>query len=112
MPLVDGCSLNSTHVSMPTRDEFLVAESQSTSENDWSSSQNKRFRASIIVWGMPKSLSTLEIRANLADIGLAGFARGSVAWEGDHVRLLLLPEDGKVQGCCRQDICVFEEDLV
>ena len=54
---------------MPTRDEFLVAELQSTSENDWSVSQNKRFRASIIVWGMPKSLSTLEIRAKLADIG-------------------------------------------
>ena len=74
---------------MPTRDEFLVAELQTTSENDWSVSQNKRFRVSIIVWGMPQSLSTLEIRAKLADIG---FARGSVAWEGDHVRLLLLPK--------------------
>ena len=73
----------------------LVAELQSTSENDWSVSQNKRFRASIIVWGMPKSLSTLEIRAKLADIGLASFARGSVDWEGDHVRLLLLPKDSK-----------------
>ena len=39
---------------------------------------------------MPKSLSTLEIRANLADIGLVGFSSGSVAWEGDHVRLVLL----------------------
>ena len=64
---------------MPTRDEFL--ELQSTSENDWSVSQNKHFRASVIVWGMPKSLSTLEIWAKLADIGLA---RGSVTWEGDH----------------------------
>ena len=33
--------------------------------------------------------------AKLADIGLASFARGSVAWEGDHVRLLLLPKDSK-----------------
>ena len=74
---------------MPTRDEFLVAELQSTSENDWSVSQNKRFRASIIIWGIPKSLSTLEIRAKLADIGLASFARGSVAWEGDHVSCCL-----------------------
>ena len=74
---------------MPTRYEFLVAELRSTSENDWSVSQNKRFRASIIVWGMPKSLSTLEIRAKLADIGLASFARGSVAWEGDHVSCCL-----------------------
>ena len=45
---------------------------------------------------MPKSLSMLEIRAKFADIGLAGFARGSVAWGGDHVvRLLLLPKDSK-----------------
>ena len=41
---------------------------------------------------MPKSLSTLEIRAKLADIG---FSRGSVAWEGDHVRLVLLHKDSK-----------------
>ena len=99
---------------MPTRDEFLVAELQSTSENDWSVSQNKRFRARIIVWGMPKSLSTLEIRAKLADIGLASFARGSVAWEGDHVRLLLLPKDskglskdvvGRISACLRKIGC-------
>ena len=37
----------------------------------------------------------LEIQAKLADIGLASFARCSVAWEGDHVRLLLLPKDSK-----------------
>ena len=43
---------------------------------------------------MPKSLSTLEIRANLAD-GLVGFYRGGVAWEGDHVRLALLHKDSK-----------------
>ena len=44
---------------------------------------------------MPKSLSTLEIRTKLADLGLVGFARGAVAWEGDHVRLILLPKDSK-----------------
>ena len=88
----------------------MIAELQSTSENDWSVSQNKRFRASIIVWGTPKSLSTLEIRAKLADIGLASFARGSVAWEGDHVRLLLLPKDskdvvGRISACLRKIGC-------
>ena len=74
--------------------------------------QNKRFRASIIVWGMPKSLSTLEIRAKLADIGLASFA-GVVYWEGDHVRLLLLPKDskgrkdvvGRISACLRKIGC-------
>ena len=42
---------------------------------------------------MPKSLSTFKMQAKLADIGLVGFSRGSGAWEGDHVRLVLLPED-------------------
>ena len=56
---------------------------------------NKRFRANIIVWGMPKSLPTQQIRTKLADLGLVGFARGAVAWEGDHVRLILLPKDSK-----------------
>ena len=37
---------------------------------------------------MPKSLSTFEIRVKLADIGLVGISRGSVACEGDHIRLL------------------------
>ena len=54
---------------------------------------------------MPKSLSTLEIRAKLADIGLASFARGSVAWEGDHVRLLRIVSKDVV-------VCMFEEDWV
>ena len=52
-----------------------------TSE-DWVVSK-KRFRASIIVWGMPKDLTMLEIRATLADLGLASFVRGNVLWEGD-----------------------------
>ena len=73
MPLVDGCShllLNST------RFYFGVAELQSTSENDWSES-HKRFIASII--------------GNARNPGDACRYGRSVAWEGDHVRLLLLP---------------------
>ena len=60
---------------------------------------------------MPKSLSTLEIRAKLADIGLAGFARCSVAWEGDHVKLLLLHKGlskdvvGRISACLRKIGC-------
>ena len=39
-------------------------------------------RANILVWGMPKSLLTLQIRVKLADIGLVGFAMGDVVlWE-------------------------------
>ena len=78
---------------MPTRDEFLLLVCES----------NKRFRASIIVWGMP-------VYAGKA----CRYARGSVAWEGDHVRLLLLPKDskglskdvvGRISACLRKIGC-------
>ena len=80
---------------MPFRHASLNTVSQVTSDAAWTVSQNRRFRANIIVWGMPKSLSTLEIRTELADLGLVCFARGVVEWEGDHVRLVLLPKDSK-----------------
>ena len=66
-----------------------------TSDVAWTVSQNRRFRTNSIVWGMPKSLSTLEIRTKLADLGLVGFSSGAVAREGDHARLVLLPKDSK-----------------
>ena len=44
---------------------------------------------------MSKSPSTLKIRTKLADLGLVDFARGVVAWEGNHVRLVLQPKDSK-----------------
>ena len=44
---------------------------------------------------MPKDLTMLEIRAKLADLGLASFVRGNVLWEGDYVRLVLTPKDSK-----------------
>ena len=34
-------------------------------------SHGKGFRANIILWGMPRDVSTLEVRAKLADLGLA-----------------------------------------
>ena len=78
---------------MPTNDAAVNPVTQAKSAQDWVVSCNKRFRANVLLWGMPKSLSTVEIRAKLADIGLVGFSRGSVACEGDHVRLVLLPKD-------------------
>ena len=80
---------------MPVCHASLNTVPQVTSDAAWTVSKNKRFRANIIIWGMSKSLSTLEIRTKLADLGLVGFARGPVAWEGDHVRLVLLPKDSK-----------------
>ena len=80
---------------MPVCHASLNTVPQVTSDAAWTVSKNKRFRANIIVWGMPKNLSTLEIRTKLADLGLVGFARGAVAWEGDHVRLVLLSKDSK-----------------
>ena len=62
---------------------------------DWVVSRNNRFRANIIVWGVPKHFSTLEVRSNFADLGLSRFVSGKVAWEGDHVRLILNAKDSK-----------------
>ena len=64
-------------------------------EGTWVVSHKKRFRANIIALGFSRDLSTLEIRAKLSDLGLSSFAAGKVAWEGDHVRLVLTPKDSK-----------------
>ena len=40
-----------------------------------------------------RDASTLEVRSKLSDVGLFGFATGSVVWEGDHIRLILAPRD-------------------
>ena len=37
----------------------------------------------------------LEVRAILADLGLASFVRGKVAWEGDHLKCLITATDNK-----------------
>ena len=58
-------------------------------------SRKKGFKASIILWGMPRDASILEIRCKFADVGLVGFARSSVALEDDHIRLVLAPRDSK-----------------
>ena len=43
------------------------------------------------MWGLSSNLSTIKIRAKFSDLGLASFVAGNVVWEGDHVRLVLLP---------------------
>ena len=58
-------------------------------------SHKNRSRANNIVWGFSRDLSMLEIMAKLSDLGLSSFAAGKVAWEGDHVRLVLTPKDSK-----------------
>ena len=80
---------------MPTCDVLLANDPRLNTDTDWDVSRKKGFRASIIVWGMPRDASTLEVRGKLADVGLVGFARGSVVWEGDHIRLILAPRDSK-----------------
>ena len=45
-------------------------------EKDWIVSHKKRFRANIIVWGLSRNLSTVEIRAKFSDLGLASFVAG------------------------------------
>ena len=72
-----------------TCDVLLVNDPRLNTDTDWDMSRKKGFRASIIVWGVPRDASTLEVWGKLADVGLVGFARGSVMLEGDHIRLVL-----------------------
>ena len=44
---------------------------------------------------MPRDTSTLEIRGKLAYVGSVGFARGSVKWEEDHIKIVLKPKDSR-----------------
>ena len=82
---------------MPTKNAVTKKDRQRRTSEDWVVSKHKRFRANIIVWGMPKDLTTLEIRAKLTDLGLASFVRGNVLWEGDHVRISSYSQDYKSQ---------------
>ena len=68
---------------MPRRD-VLRKKDPRLEKDDWVVSCHNRACANIIVWGMPKSLSTLEVRGKLSDIGLVSVARGNVRWEGPH----------------------------
>ena len=56
-------------------------------------SHNQRSRVNIIVWGLHKELTTLEVRAKFADMGLESLR--NVLWEGDHIRLVLTKKDSK-----------------
>ena len=60
---------------------------------NWVLSHGKGFRAIIILWGMPRNIGMLEVRAKLADLGLASFLRGKVVWKGDHLRVVLTATD-------------------
>ena len=39
-------------------------------------SHNQRSRVNVIVWGLHKELTTLDVRAKFALMGLEGFVRG------------------------------------
>ena len=81
----------------PAREnDYLTSDNRSPRvEKDWVVSRKKGFRANIIVWGLSRNLSTLEIRAKFSDLGLVSFVAGNVVWEGDHVRLVLTPKDSR-----------------
>ena len=73
----------------------LDSDCQPRTDGDCVISHGKGFRANIILWGMCRDISTLDVRAKLADLGLASFVRGKFVWEGDHLRLLLTATDRK-----------------
>ena len=80
---------------MPTPRCAAVNDVQPGTGEAWAVSCKKRFRANVLVWGLPKSFTILEISSTFVDIGLASFVRGIVCWEGDHVRLVLTHKDSK-----------------
>ena len=101
---------------MPVHHASLNTVPQVTSDTAWTV---WRFRVNTIIWGMPKSLSTLEIKA--CGSRPSRFTRGVVGWEGNHVRLALLPKDSrglskeviaKIFGCLRRIgcRCVLDEN--
>ena len=74
---------------MPTRKDGISPDLCPRTGKDLVVSHNQRSRVNIIVWGLHKELTTLEVRAKFADMGLESFVRGNVLWEGDHIRLVL-----------------------
>ena len=97
---------------MTTRRDANTATPRLRTSEDCLVSHNKGFRANIIVWGMPKDLPMLEIRAKLADFGLDSFARGGAFWEGEHVRIVLTPDDSKrlTKRVSQPSVSKFKED--
>ena len=51
--------------------------------------------AFLVIWGMRKHYSTLEVRTILADANFENLARGEMHWEGDHLRVVLTVNDSK-----------------
>jgi len=63
--------INARHAADPDSDR------RSSTDQDWVVSHGKGY---IILWGMSRDVSTLEVRAKLVDLGLASFVRGKVVW--------------------------------
>ena len=51
---------------MPTIRNDVLKESAFETAADWSVSHGRRLRANIIIWGMRKQYSTIEVRTILA----------------------------------------------
>ena len=64
---------------MSIHNATCIKDSRLGAGGDWVVSCNKRFRANIIVWGVPKYFSMLEVQSNFADLGLSRFVSGKVA---------------------------------
>ena len=80
---------------MPTSHNDVVEELALETAADWSVSQGRRFRANIIIWGMRKHYSTLEVRTILTDADFEHLAHRKIRWEGDHLRVVLTVNDSK-----------------
>ena len=80
---------------MPTSRNEILEESALETAADLSMSHGRRFRANIIICGMGKQYSTLEVRTILVDAEFETLAHGEMRWEGDHLRVVLTLNDSK-----------------
>ena len=80
---------------MSTSHNYVLEELALETAADWSVSHGRHFRANIIIWGMYKHYSALNIRTILADANFENLACGEMCWEGDHLCVVLTVNDSK-----------------
>ena len=80
---------------MPTSCNDVLEESVLETEADWSVSHVRCFRANIIIWGVCKHYSTLEVRMILAVADFENLTCSKMRWEGDHLHVVLTVNDSK-----------------
>lgn len=59
---------------------------------------------------MARDVTTLEVRAKFADLGITTFVKGKGFWEGDHLRLVLTVSD--IKGITRKQVSEILPNII